>query len=56
MESIHGDAQVGIAGEHDPDGVCIDLLGLLQELDAIHTGHGHVRDNDGVGPFFPHEL
>ena len=47
----HADSgfKVGVAGEHDADGVGGALAEGGQELDAIHAGHLAVGDNDGIG-------
>ncbi len=38
--------EIGVRGEQDADGVGPALLGLLEELDAVHPGHPLVADDD----------
>ena len=39
VDGIDRSAGIGIGGQQRPLGVGINLLGLVEEADAIHVGH-----------------
>jgi len=44
-DGAHNRLFVGLAGQHDADGVGVLFLNYFQKLGAIHAGHAHIGDN-----------
>ena len=52
IDSINGDLQISLSGQHNPNGIRICLACLGEKLESIHLGHTVVCQNHGKRSLF----
>jgi hypothetical protein len=52
LHSLHCGSDGGVAGDHDHFGIRIELLGALQDLEAVHLLHPEIGHHQIELPFF----